>query len=254
MYESKNRKSANEEKYIKYKKDIQNERMFLFKINQIFNDELDELFDDILLLNENQFISQLQTRVETDLEEIYSDKIFSEQKYTNVFTKGLKNIKSDYKSNYDLLNNIYEQYSKNKNSKKSDIEFLNNRYRRHCLNEVDNEHATHFCNPKLGKFIVVKKHGNIHFVICANCKKVYYSNMILCKCYKCNKEYYTEILSKHDDEFLLPATWENYHCKQIANEKIKCIKCHDIFYLNMKTRMLVCQNKKCVLKKETECA
>ena len=245
MYDSKSRSRVNEEKYNKFKKDIQNERMFLFKINQFFNDEFDELFDDILILDENQFFTQLQSRVENELEGIYSDKIFTDKKFANVLIKGLNNIKSDYKSNYDLLNSAYEIYLKSKNSRKNDIEFLNNQYRRHCMGEVDNEHANHFCNARLGKFILVRKHGSVHYVICSNCKKVYYSNMITCKCYKCNKEYYTEILSKYDNEFLLPATWENYHCKQIANEKIKCIKCHETFYLNMKTGMLVCQNKNC---------
>jgi hypothetical protein len=104
MNDSKNKNRANEDKYIKFKKDIQNERMFLFKINQFFNDEFDEMFDDILLLNENQFFTELKNRVETELEEVYTDKIFTDRKFSNIFTKGLNNIKSDYKSSYDLLN------------------------------------------------------------------------------------------------------------------------------------------------------
>ena len=44
--------------------------------------------------------------------------------------------------------------------------------------------------------------------------------MILCKCYKCNIEYYTEILPNKENEFILPATWDNYHCKQIMKEKM----------------------------------
>ena len=245
MNHFKNRRREIDDKFNKYKKDFQNERMFLFKINQLFTDEFEEIFDDILILNESQFLSQLKSGVESNLEEMYSDKIFSEKKFSNIFEKGLTNIKSDYKVNYDILNNAFFFYSKNKNSKRNDTEFLINQYRRHCLNEVDNSHATHICNSKLGKFILVKKYGKNEFVICSNCKKVYYSNMILCKCYKCNKEYYTEILPKNEDEFLLPATWENYHCKQIANEKIKCIKCHENFFVNLKTGMLVCLNKKC---------
>ena len=245
MNDSKDQKRAIEEKFNKYKKDSQNERMFLFKINQIFSDEFDEIIDDILILNENQFIMELKNRVENELAEIYSDKIFSERKFSYYIEKGLNNIKSDYKYNYDLLYDTYEIYSKNVNSKKNDIEFLNNKYRRHCINEIENEHATHTCNAGLGKFIIVNKNGKPEFVICSNCKKIYYYNMILCKCYKCNKEYFTEILTKNEDEFILPATWENYHCKQIANEKIKCIKCHDTFYINMKTGLLVCLNKNC---------
>ena len=245
MLDTKKKNKEIEEKYNIFKKEIQNERMFLFRINQFFNDEFDDMIEDILSLNESKFMSQLKNRVEKELEEIYSDKIFSEKKFTNILEKAFNSIKTDYKPDFQLLNTIYDNYLKNKNSKKGDIEFLTDKYRRHCIKGVDNEFATHTCNYNLGKFILVKKNGNIEFVICSNCKKVYYSNMILCKCYKCNKEYYTEILSKNDDEFLLPATWENYHCKQIVNEKIKCIKCHEVLYINLKTGMLNCLNKKC---------
>ena len=244
MNDSKSLKREIQEKFNKYKKDILNERMFLFKINQLFTDEFEEILEDILILNENQFMSQLRNRVEDELEGIYSDQIFSEKKFTNILEKGLNQIKPEYKESYDFISNIYDAYSKNKNSRRNDFEFLTNKYRRHCLNEVQNTHATHTCN-KLGKFLLCKKSGKVEYVICINCQKVYYSNMILCKCYKCNKEYYTEIFTKNEDEFLLPATWENYHCKLIANEKIKCLKCHEIFYINMKTGMLTCLNKKC---------
>ena len=245
MNDSKNHRKDLEDKFNKYKKEILNEKLFLFKINQMFRDVFEEIFDDILIIDENQFISQLKNKVEEELEEIYSDKISTERRFSNVLEKGLNIIKNDYKVNFDTLNNTYYLFSKNNNTKRKNIEFLVNQYRRHCLNEVENEHATHTCDPKFGKFILVKKYGKTEFVICSHCKKVYYSNMILCKCYKCNKEYFTEILSKNEDEFLLPATWDNYHCKQIANEKIKCIKCHENFYINMKTGMLVCLNKKC---------
>ena len=245
MSDKKCKNESTEEKFNKYKKDIQNDRMFLFKINQILNDEYEELLEDIILLNEKQFMSELKNRTESELENIYSDKIFSEKKFNNVLEKGLNSIKTDYITDHQLLNHTYNNYTKNKNSKNSNIEFLINGYRRHCRREVDNEFATHICKSNLGKFILVKSNGKVEYVICSNCKKVYYSSMILCKCYQCNKEYYTELLPKTEDEFLLPATWENYHCKQICNEKIQCIKCQEPLYINLKTGMLNCLNKKC---------
>ena len=75
----KNQIKEKEEKYNRFKKDIQNERMFLFKINNLFTDEFEEMIDDILILNETQFMSQLKNRIESELEEIYSDKISSEK-------------------------------------------------------------------------------------------------------------------------------------------------------------------------------
>ena len=76
-------------------------------------------------------------------------------------------------------------------------------------------------------FIIVKNNKKeIKFVVCQNCKKVYYSSFILARCNKCNLDYYTSLLTKDENPDLLLATWENYHCPQLINEKMKCIKCH----------------------------
>ena len=84
MNDSKSLKREIQEKYNKFKKDILNKRMFLFKINQLFTDEFEEIFEDILILNENQFMSQLKNNVKSELEGIYSYQIFSEKKCTNI--------------------------------------------------------------------------------------------------------------------------------------------------------------------------
>ncbi len=157
MYDSKNQNRILQEKYTKYKRDIQNERMFLFKINHLFTDEFEELIEDILILNESQFMLQLKKRVETELEEIYSNKCFTEKKFTNLLDKGLDTIKSEYKSNYEILDENYNLYSKNRTSRRNNIEFLTNGYRRHCIKEVYNAYCTHNCNYRTGKFLKVKK-------------------------------------------------------------------------------------------------
>ena len=246
MKASKSKDNESVDKYEKYNKEILNERMFSFRINNLFMNEFEELIEDILILTENQFFIQIRNRVEAELEEIYSEKIFSDKKFLNLMEKGVNYIKSDYTQDYELLNNTYNIYNKNKNFYKNDkIKFLTLKYRRHCINEVENEFATHTCSSKSGKFIIVEKNGKTEFLICSNCKKVYFENMILCKCFKCNIEYYTEILPDKDNEFILPATWDNYHCKQITKEKMKCIKCREIIYINLKTNMLICLNKNC---------
>jgi hypothetical protein len=69
--------------------------------------------------------------------------------------------------------------------------------------------------------------------------------MILCHCTKCNIDYYSNILKKNEDQNLLLATWEKYHCDKIVNEKMKCLKCRSDLYLNLKNKNLICINKKC---------
>ena len=245
MKDSKFKHRESEEKFEKYKKDILNERNFSFRISTLFSLELEEQLEDILIIDQEQFFNQIKNRVEAELEEIYSEKIFSEQKFLSFIEKGLNSIKSDYNENFTTLNSTYEVYIKNRNFKNDKVKYLTSGYRRHCINEVNNEFATHTCSAKLGKFILVEKNGKIDFVICSNCKKVYYDTMISCKCYKCNTEYYTEILPNDENEYILQATWDNYHCKQITKEKMKCIKCRDNLYLNLKTNTLLCLNKNC---------
>ena len=117
MYESKNNKII-EEKFVKFEKEVKNERMFLFKLNSLFTDEFEEIIDDILILNDKEFISQLKNRVEKQIEEIYSEKCFTNKKFMNLFEKGFNAIILDYNSDHNLLLDAFNNYSKNKNSKK----------------------------------------------------------------------------------------------------------------------------------------
>ena len=64
-------------------------------------------------------------------------------------------------------------------------------------------------------------------------------------CVPCNKKFFSNILNENENKNLLPATWEKYHCCPIMNEIMKCIKCHNILYLDLTTKKLVCQNKEC---------
>ena len=100
MKDSRNNSKEIEEKYDKYKKDISNEKMFLFRINNLFTNEFEELIEDILILNESQFFIQIKNRVEAELEEIYSEKIFSDQKFGALIEKGIKNPFEEFKYNY----------------------------------------------------------------------------------------------------------------------------------------------------------
>ena len=220
-----------------FEKDIENERTMSRKIIRLFRNELEEIIEDILILKEDQFISHIKSGVISELEETYSEDSLQNKKLNKIIDNSLEQIKKEYKENYDLLS----KYTSRRNFSNDDEEIV---YRKHCIN--NEEFPSHNCGRKPNKFIIVKNDNNkIKFLICSICKKVYYSSLILCRCYKCNVDYYTNILSNDEDPNLLPATWENYHCQQILSEKMKCIKCQEIFYLDMKTGMLRCINKKC---------
>ena len=216
MKDSKYKQKESDENFEKFKKKIKSEKSFGFRINSLFsmNSKNNYIYinprsNSIFLPNKKSSQSRIRTNIFI--------QYFSDHKLFSLFEKGLNSIKFNYIENYKVLNNTYETFIKNRNLKNDKIKFLSSKYRRHCIKEVYNDFAFHTCS----KFILLEKNGKIDFVICSNCKKVYYDTMILCKCYKCNKEYYTEIFQNNEDEYILPATWDNYHYKQITKEKMK---------------------------------
>ena len=232
-------------KYNQFQTDINNGNYIEKKLNHFFKSEFEEIFSEILILNKQQFITQIKNGVSLSLEDIYSDKCLTNEKLLNMIEKGLQSIQNDYINIFNFLSKAWSNQEKLLKRRGQSEEKLKI-FRKHCIDTDD--YAYHNCDFRNNFFITIKEDdnsNNIKYVICMQCKRVYFSSFILCKCHKCNVDYYTNVLNSNEEMNLLAATWDNYHCPQIINEKMKCIKCKDIFYLNMKTGMLVCQNKKC---------
>ena len=240
-----------EMKLEKFEKEIENEKAMDKKLKILFLNEYDEMIGDILNLKDDLFIDQIKEGVSLLLEDYYTDSCLSDDRLLQLIENHINEIKSKYKHDFNLIDKSWANYEKISKRRTNNDLFLKN-YRKHCIHTDDI--ATHNCcsNEKEGErmshFIIVYhsdiKKG-IKFVVCENCKKVYYSSYILARCYKCKVDYYTSLLSEDENPELLLATWENYHCPQLINEKMKCIKCHDYFYVNMKTGFLTCLNKRC---------
>ena len=234
-----------ENKVSNFKKDIENDSLMKKKIFNLFKNEFEETLPNILLIKGVQFIDDIKNGVLLVLENTYTDYCLTNEKLKNLLENGLNDIKEEYKSHYTLLNNSWEEYEKNSKKRISDNKFetLTN-FRKHCIGSED--FASHNCNYKQNRFIIIKnKNEEKQFVICQACKKVYYTSFIKCRCKKCNIEFYSNLLDDSEDSTLLPATWEHYHCPQILNEEMKCIRCQEQFMINMQTGMLCCSNKKC---------
>ena len=231
-----------EMKLAQFKEDIKNEKNFKKKLYTLIKNEFDVTLNDILLLEPEPFIERIEKGISFTLENLYTEECFSNPKLASISEKLMNNIKSEYSNIIQQLKekwNNYEKYLK----RKPHQECLLSNFRKHCFNS--NNLAQHNCGSNSNFLIVKNKDNKINFVICESCKKVYYSSYILCRCYYCNTDYYSSILPKEEDPNYLVATWENYHCPQIINEKMRCIKCRELFYLDMKNGMLTCLNKKC---------
>ena len=232
-----------QKKMNQFKEDIKNEVIFEKKLIYLIKTEFDTTLNDILLLEPDSFIDRIENGINFFYENLYSENCLSELKLISMIEKLLNLKKTEYSSIAILLRNAMNNYERNK-TKIIQKEYILTNFRKHCINT--SKFAKHNCGSQNANFILVKdKDNKIIFVICESCKKVYYSSYICCYCDHCKIDYYTNILNEDEDPNYMVATWENYHCPKLINEKMKCIRCNESFYLNMQTGMLTCLNKKC---------
>ena len=237
----------------KSKNETKEEKSFEKKLIGIIHEEYEETIEDILILTQETFLNQIKKGVQLTLEENYPEINLSDEKIQKLISQNMDEIHKQYNHDYTLINKEWTSYNKI-SKRRTCIDNLLKNYRKHCLHSENC--ASHNCCPikEAGKpnqschFICVYNNDIKHkmiFVVCEFCKKVYYSNYILSLCNKCNVEYYTSLLSSEENPDMLLATWENYHCPQLINEKMKCIQCREFIYLNMKNGFLTCLNKNC---------
>lgn len=245
MLEMPNPENTEEDKIEQFKEDMKREKDMSKKIMRLYKKEFDENLTDILLLKEEQFLNQITNGVSFLLENFYTSKCLSDNKLIEYLDEGMNNLRDQYNETFGLLNNFWENHQNNQKKKGASEEYLTD-FRKHCF--LAEDQVIHNCGNKSNKFLVVKgKNNKIKFVICESCKKVYFSTFIMSRCNKCNVDYYTSMLESDENKDLLLATWERYHCPKIVNEKMRCFKCRELLYINMKNGMLTCTNKNCGL-------
>jgi len=240
-----------DKKYKAFQKDIRDFNNFSEKIKNLFLYAIDNIFEDILTTNEADFISSIQNGVEMQLTDIYSDYYLNDKTYLKIFEQNINNAKNYYKKNYNIIKNAKNFYESLIFNNTNLEPYYLIRYRKHCCESPMCAH--HSCERrKPNEFLIITENmeelnekKEILFVYCYFCNKVYKSTYFYAYCIICNISYYSNILRKDENPNLLPATWSKYHCEQIINDKMKCIKCKKILYLNLKTKMLECLNKNC---------
>ncbi len=230
-------------KFAEFKKDIRNEKALIEKIKKMYESEFDEMFQDILISSKEDFLDDISNNINTLLTDMYSEESLKDETLEKILTDFDNDVAKDYNYHFEILNKAFKNFERdNRRGKLNENSYLSN-FRKHCAETEDIPY--HNCQNSLSKFYQIEENGEIKYVICSDCHKVYLSSMILCHCSNCNEDYYSSILNKNEDKNLLPATWKKYHCEKVINEKMKCVKCHAVLYLNLKTKMLVCLNLKC---------
>ena len=156
------------EKYILFEKDISKEDEFIKKIKDIIKLQYFEKLQDILILQKNQFLSQIEQEVIFILKKLYSSQITSNQKFNLLFKSSFQEFESKYNSEFREIHSKFDFFlrlkSKSiKTNNATDIEALNIYYianfRKHCMNHTGP--ALHKCgHAEKGKFIKINLNMN----------------------------------------------------------------------------------------------
>ena len=222
-----------------------------FNLNNIIDFIYSEYFNNILIEEKSKFIKNIKLKLKDIIKRQNINSKTDYEKQISLLEKEEINIINRYEKDYSFLKKElikYEKYPK-------EVKFLKH-FRKHCIDI--NQTPLHKCNDeKFGKFIEVfedKKNKYISkkseekslYVICSECNKCYYTDLIKIFCSCCKTEYFSSKLGENENENILPATWKEYHCKPIiVNETMKCFKCENVLYINLYTKKLVCLNTKC---------
>jgi hypothetical protein len=215
-------------------KDISNEKAFEEKMHTLVKKEFEDKFENILLHKEKEFMNSLTAGVCIDLEDIYSAEVLGEKTVQDLLKKYSTLIKDTlYITNFISLNKAWNDYLAKPN------EFISlSHYRKHC--RYTSAFAKHSCD---GCFIQVndtKDAAVVKYVICIECKKCYQHDSILMYCNKCDLNYYSNTIPVNESIDFLQATWDKYHCTTMKSERMRCIKCKEIFYYDVKEDKLIC--------------
>ena len=235
------------EKYRQFKKDINDVEGFTNKIEELAFTEISNIFPDILTVSEEEYLLTINNGLKIQLSDIYTDDIFSDKTLIKLLDNKMADVRKRYLKHYQIVKDSWDNYQTMIKERKDLTENYLSNYRKHC--EKSDDYAYHSCGKRnCSKFLIVKYYRRTNmpkYVLCLDCKKVYITKFISCHCNSCNEDYYSSLLERNEDKNLLLATWKNYHCEQIINDRMKCILCHYNLYLNMQTGMLECINNSC---------
>ena len=188
-------------------------------------EEYKELFPRILEITQPKFIPTLEKYLKITL--FPKKQIFQ----TYSLSKILKIIKEKYyEPEYEKINKLIHSIT---NIKLCET-FTKKNFIPHCNKNCE---PIHSCGNKM--YIL----DNLNYLLCLKCQKIYHSNLVLFYCSNCKCDYYTSInlnLNNNKKENFKIATWEKYHCNAIVDDIMKCLKCKNFLYINVKNKKLTC--------------
>ena len=203
----------------------------------IFQKEFIDSCETILLEKQTPFLEAFFSKISLVIKFKFGENIY--QKNTNLYelTNQCENqfITNVYTPMYKLCNNSLQKYFSS--PKKTEYKF---NFIPHCFN---NFIALHTCGSKFLPIFQtsnnpIKKTKILLYLICTECKKCYYGSSIKMYCEHCKLNFYTKLMyvkSNDPESYLLPATWEKYHCNiKNINKQMICFNCGDKIWIKNK--------------------
>ena len=222
-----------------------NDKNFYSKISDIFNCIYEDLFPKIMSIKSKDiFLKEIFEKSMNIIHNNFNNDELQICKLKNIIDK----VNEEIKIKINDIRSYLERELRDKDKNEKKICYVNH-FRKHCINTADI--AYHMCEDgKIGQFIKLES-KNINdkkdfcYIICSNCNYCYLGKCIYIYCNYCKKNYYSSILKDNENINILPATWDKYHCGKRTKEIMKCLKCKNILYLDLKSYRLICLNKTC---------
>ena len=144
-------------KYNQFLSDLSNGNYIEKKIRHLSKIEFEEIFSDILILSNEQFLSQIKNGISLSLSDIYSPNCLSHQEIIFLIENCLKLINTEYINIYNTLSKAWSNHEKNLRKKSQSNEELLKIFRKHCIN--NDEYAYHNCDLKNNTFLMINNNS-----------------------------------------------------------------------------------------------
>ena len=186
------------------------------ELTQIYQEQYNDVFSKILLLNSNQFMNVLEKQIITYL------LIIKKQPIMSLLSRVTEYFIQKYYEDREKVNQAFQSI---KQTNVNELEYLD---KLNCfLHCPHSSGALHTCG---NRFVLYND-----FIFCMQCKKVYNEEQAKMFCDFCGVEYYTKLreISNEDLENFFPVCYENPHCLIEKEEKIKCKNCKEDLYVDI---------------------
>ena len=193
----------------------------------------EEKLSKVLIRSQYDFFLNLEKKCKIIFESKFDNVSFEKTPVLSCYRELEKELIENFKKINKLVTTSLNKYQKEIDSSK----YYLLDFQKHC--KMTDDCALHNCN---GKMYMIYEKGLIKYIVCEGCKMLFYPAAILLFCQFCSYEY-SSYLNNSNVTFnnLIPATLEDFHCKTLSHDIMRCIKCKEVFYLNIKENNLYCK-------------